>query len=576
MGISELVRISDMYGRDPEFVLAGGGNTSYKDNEHLFIKASGVTLSGITEAGFVKMKRASLDAIWEKKYPEDEKKREAEVLEDLMKARAESGASAGRPSVETSLHALFPQSYVVHTHPSLINGLTCGKKGEEAVREIFGDSAFWIGETKPGYILASTVREKMREYTDEGKTEPEIVFLQNHGVFVAAGTVERIKKIYDDIVRRISARIIRKPDFSPVDFDREKAEYIAPALRMLLMREKSRSIVTFRTNREIMGIVRDEVSMGRASKPFSPDHIVYCRHSPVFIPDNNDKDRQLQEAESRIKEYEAVNGFTPRIIAVEGLGIFAWGSTKKEADTAAELFADAVKVSVYSESFGGQRFLSDAMTKFILEWEVESYRQKVSFSNKHSEKLAGKIAIVTGSAQGFGKGIADEMAAEGAYMVIADINYEAAAQNAASLTAACGRGKAMAVRVDVSDENQVKTMISDTILEFGGLDIFVSNAGILRAGGLEEMDLAGFELVTKINYTAYFLCAKFASAPMKIQHRFMQDYYMDIIQINSKSGLEGSNRNFAYAGGKFGGIGLTQSFALELVEYGIKVNAICP
>ncbi|MDD5603516.1 MAG: SDR family oxidoreductase, partial [Eubacteriales bacterium] len=180
------------------------------------------------------------------------------------------------------------------------------------------------------------------------------------------------------------------------------------------------------------------------------------------------------------------------------------------------------------------------------------------------------------SAQGFGKGIADEMAAEGAYMVIADINYEAAAQNAASLTAACGKGKAMAVRVDVSDENQVKTMISDTILEYGGLDIFVSNAGILRAGGLEEMDLAGFELVTKINYTAYFLCAKFASVPMKIQHRFMQDYYMDIIQINSKSGLEGSNRNFAYAGGKFGGIGLTQSFALELVEYGIKVNAICP
>ena len=119
-------------------------------------------------------------------------------------------------------------------------------------------------------------------------------------------------------------------------------------------------------------------------------------------------------------------------------------------------------------------------------------------------------------------------------------------------------------------------MVEDAVLAFGGLDLFVSNAGVLRAGSLEETDLATFELVTRVNYTAYFLGCRHASRPMKVQHRFAPGWFADIIQINSKSGLEGSNRNFAYAGSKFGGIGLTQSFALELVEHNIKVNAVCP
>ena len=104
----------------------------------------------------------------------------------------------------------------------------------------------------------------------------------------------------------------------------------------------------------------------------------------------------------------------------------------------------------------------------------------------------------------------------------------------------------------------------------------ISNAGILRAGSLDEMDAATFELMTKINYTGYFLCSKYAQKVMKMQHKYKPGYYMDIIQINSKSGLKGSNKNFAYAGGKFGGIGLTQSFALELMPFNIKVNSICP
>ena len=128
----------------------------------------------------------------------------------------------------------------------------------------------------------------------------------------------------------------------------------------------------------------------------------------------------------------------------------------------------------------------------------------------------------------------------------------------------------------MSKAESVENLVRETVINFGGLDTFISNAGILRAGGLDEMTPETFELMTKVNYSAYFICSKYASAVMKLQNQFKPDHFTDIIQINSKSGLKGSNKNFAYAGGKFGGIGLTQSFALELMPYKIKVNSICP
>jgi sorbitol-6-phosphate 2-dehydrogenase len=135
---------------------------------------------------------------------------------------------------------------------------------------------------------------------------------------------------------------------------------------------------------------------------------------------------------------------------------------------------------------------------------------------------------------------------------------------------------AIFIKTDVSDPESVKEMISCTVKEFGGLDIMISNAGVLRAGGLDEMEPDVFSKSTDVNYNGYFHCAKYASEVMKLQNREKPEYFTDIIQINSKSGLRGSNRNFAYAGAKFGGIGLTQSFAMELAPHRIKVNSICP
>ena len=210
--------------------------------------------------------------------------------------------------------------------------------------------------------------------------------------------------------------------------------------------------------------------------------------------------------------------------------------------------------------------MSIDMTK----WE-QIARENVYNRPAGQGRLAGKITIVTGAAQGFGKGIAEELYAEGATIVIADMNQPLAETVAAEMGE-----RACAIPVNVSDEESVANLVAQTVEKFGGLDIMLANAGVVRSGPLASFEKKDMEFVTAINYTGLFLCAKYAALIMEAQHEADPEAFYDIISISSKSGLEGSNKNFAYAGSKFGGIGLVQSWALELCAYNIKVNAVCP
>jgi len=570
----ELVEISRYYGRSEEFVLAGGGNTSFKDDENLYVKASGVGLAAIDQSGFVKMNRASLEELWSRDYPAEPEAREQAVLRDVMAAR-EPGET-GRPSVEVLLHALFHRSYVVHTHPPMMNGLTCGRHGEKRAAELFGADALWIPVMEPGYVLSAFVRKRLAEYESEQRRQPPILLMQNHGLLVAGDDPEAVRETTDRVMDRLRSAVGEEPDFTGVGFDRERAVLLAPALRMLIKGDGDASIVVFLANREIHGLVKSEESFRPVSSPFTPDHIVYCNSTPLFVPHRGGLEEQYAELAKAVAGYRKTRGYAPKIVAVQNLGVFACSPTLKQARSARSLFLDAVKVARYSRSFGGPQFLPSELVDFIEDWEVESYRRRAGAAAGAAGPLRERIALVTGGAQGIGKGIAAFLVDRGANVTVADIRREAAEETARELAAEHGEARALAAGADVGDDASVRRSIEETVLAFGGIDLYVSNAGIIEAGGLDRLEPAAFERVTRVNYTGYFLGARHSSRIMDIQHRFASEWTMDIVQINSKSGLEGSNRNFAYAGGKAGGIGLTQSFALELVDRKIKVNAICP
>ena len=565
--IEDLIAISRKFGQDSRFVIAGGGNTSYKDENRLWVKASGHALATITEDGFAVLDRTLLNEMGEKAYNEDTAIREEQVKNDLAVACVTKGR---RPSVETSLHNCMGFAFVVHLHPTLVNGLMCSANAEAACGEIFPE-ALYIEYTDPGYTLFKKVYDRINAYKAANGKEPQVIFLQNHGIFVGGDTTAEIEGIYSEILGKLEAKVAALPEggseVSPTVTD------VIPAIRQMLSRS-GRGLKTLKVTKNALVDYFLDGSREKIAAPFTPDIIVYCKSAYIFIDAESDEEI-LKQAEEKIEAFAAEKGYTPKVLLIKGVGLVAVGDNFKNAQIITDVFTDAMKVAFYAQSFGGEHPMEKAWIDFIDNWEVENYRRKVAAGSSKG-RVEGKTIIVTGAAQGFGEGIARELMAQGANIVVADLNEATGEKTAASFNEMAGSNKAIFVKTNVADMTSLQNLMRQTILNFGALDAFVSNAGVVRAGGLDVMTPENFEFVTKINYEAYFFCAKAASHIMKIETRYDPDYFADIIQVNSKSGLRGSKANFAYAGGKFGGIGLTQSFALELAPDRVKVNSICP
>jgi len=353
MDLSGIIRLSNTYGGDPELVLAGGGNTSVKDAETLYIKCSGTSLKTIDETGFVPVDRALLEETLVKAYPADDAGREAAFLKDMMAARTIPGETR-RPSVESLLHHLFPQRYVVHLHPALINGLTCGREGQRRTEELFGDKAVWIPVVRPGFLLGKCCHNRMIEHQEKTGRAVQLMLLENHGIFIAAHTEEEVAAILKEVVDTLKHAITVYPD-------QNFTEMMAPNLEREIREKTGASHIQFRTSPQILAFLQSRAAAQDLLLPFTPDQIVYCGAEPAYVTN-------LSQIEP-----DSIGG---KILLVEHLGIFALGQSEKEAETAMLVFLDAVKIAIYTKNFGGPQPMTEDLIQFIVSWEAESYRQK--------------------------------------------------------------------------------------------------------------------------------------------------------------------------------------------------------
>lgn len=363
MLIGQLVALSNDLGSRQDLVLAGGGNTSLKEENTLFIKASGTALADITEKGFVKMDRTLLSAMLTRRYPDDDTLREARALADLTAAML-PGEEGKRPSVETLLHHLFPQRFVVHLHPAAVNALSCAVNGREEAEFLFGEEVLWVEACRPGYVLARLCSDRINEYTAKTGAPPKVAILQNHGLFTAADTPAEIESLLSDVLTAIQGAMVILPEPGRILPSAQTAEWEQRIAELFpagygIYRGDSAAAGRFSL---------DEAAAAPLMKPFTPDHIVYCGAYPLFC--EKPEDLAVDLATFR-QNHDAL----PKIIIAQRQGYFAVGFNDKAALLARQLFDDAIEVAVGSLNFGGPLHMSDELTDFIVHWEVESYRQ---------------------------------------------------------------------------------------------------------------------------------------------------------------------------------------------------------
>ncbi len=349
--LETITRLSHAFG-GADYVKAGGGNTSCKNGATLWIKPSGTTLSGLAPARFVALDRGALGRLYTDAPPAEAAERERWV--QAVMAAAVHPATPGRASVEAPLHDSFAATFVVHTHPALVNGLTCALGGAAAAASLFPD-ALWVPYTDPGYTLCLRVRDALAARRQRDGREPRVLLLENHGIFVAGDSADEIVRVSGDVMRALdqvyaaaAVPTALRPGPSPTADAREHVRAIACAA---------------------LGADGAAVAAAGAVQPafgpVSPDHIVYAKS---FVYEG-------VLGEAALQAFVRRRGYAPRLLATDE-GLYGIGASQKAADLALELGLDGALVRQLARAFGGIQYLSDAARGFIENWEVESYRAR--------------------------------------------------------------------------------------------------------------------------------------------------------------------------------------------------------
>jgi rhamnose utilization protein RhaD (predicted bifunctional aldolase and dehydrogenase) len=349
--LETLTRISHEFGT-PLYVKAGGGNTSAKDPDTLWIKPSGIALSNVAPDSFVAIDRAKLTEVFSVSPPRDTVARET-MVKDLMMA-AVRPESKGRPSVESPLHGTFESTFVVHTHPEPVNGMLCAMQGAEVCRRLFPD-ALWIDYTDPGYTLSMHTRRRILEYVAAKGREPSMVFMQNHGLFVAGDTHDDVRETHDTIMGLLDAEYGKAGVATRLAVGPMPSSSKTETIRRLLQEA--------RTDGATMHVAASGPFKAPGG-PMTPDHVVYMKAHVLF------GDATAQNVEV----FRARYGYFPQVLC-NADGVFGVGTTEKNAQRALDLALDGALIEQLAEAFGGIRYMSAAAADFIDNWEVEAYRR---------------------------------------------------------------------------------------------------------------------------------------------------------------------------------------------------------
>ncbi|MET9020509.1 bifunctional aldolase/short-chain dehydrogenase [Actinopolymorpha sp. NPDC004070] len=593
--VARLIERSHRLGADPTFTNYAGGNASCKgaepdpvtgaDVELLWVKGSGGDLGTLTEAGLAVLRLDRMRALVDV-YPGVEREDEMVAAFDFCL----HGKGGAAPSIDTAMHGLVDAPHVDHLHPDAGIAFAAAADGEALTKECFGERVAWVPWRRPGFQLGLDIARIHAEH-------PEAigVVLGGHGITAWGATSQECEEHSLEIIQACQAYIERngKPDpfgavvagYEPLPPQerRARAAALAPLIRGLASTDRPQ-VGHYTDSEAVLDFVAREHHPRLAALGTScPDHFLRTKVRPLVL--DLPATAPLAEVEERLRAlhaayrddyrayYEryadddtpAMRGADPAIVLVPGVGMFSFGKDKQTARVAGEFYVNAINVMRGAEAISTYRPIEER-EKFRIEyWALEE--AKLARMPK-PKPLATRVAFVTGAGSGIGRAIAERLAAEGACVVVADLNTEAAAEVAAGIGST---DVAVPVTVDVTDEEQVQAALDEAALAFGGVDLVVNNAGLSISKPLLETTTADWDLQHRVMARGSFLVSRSAAAAM-----VAQGLGGDIIYISSKNGVFAGPNNVAYGAAKADQAHQVRLLAAELGEHGIRVNGINP
>jgi rhamnulose-1-phosphate aldolase/alcohol dehydrogenase len=596
--LDALVYRSRLLGADRALANQGGGNTSSKgtvvdhagrETRVLWVKGSGTDLATITAAGFATLRLAELLPLRMRAAMDD-----AEMVDYLL--RCALGPAQPRPSIETLLHAFVPAAHVDHTHPDAVIALTASPDGRQLAEEAFGDEAVWLDYQRPGFDMSRRIAELL-----EANSAARAVLLERHGLVTWGETGEESYRGTIEFVTRAARTIedgatrgfgLGGEAVAPLGDD-DAASLLAeslPALRGALLADADGVVLEVDRSPKAVAFASSahapEVSQVGAP---CPDHLINTKHKPLVVSFDPSADgaEELRGAFRRgVDEFgEWYRGYHtrnvtdesrpfpidpagPRVVLLPGVGIVTSGGDAARARTTRDLYHRAIAVQDAADALGGFRSLGESEAFAIEYWPLERY--KLAQAPPRGE-LSGRIAVITGGASGIGRATARLLASRGAHVVIADLNFAGAEEVAAGIVEAHGLRRALAVRVDVTDEAAVEEMVRETVLAYGGLDVLVASAGLATSAPITETTLAEWELNYAVLARGYFLAAREAFRVLLEQGRGGS-----LVFVASKNALVAGANASAYSSAKAASLHLARCLAEEGGPHGIRVNTVNP